>query len=122
HDMRGVEAGQRVAPGGDLGECGEGRFRRGPGAGDRQRPDRERGGDGEEDQRGRHQRTLKKTTARTATEPAIAKAYVRRSPVCARAVSSPTSRATMPAPAIVPSISGFSTAPLNSRARATDGL
>ena len=83
-----VEVPRAPEPEPDLGERDEEREARGRLAGDRRDPDEQRADERDDDeQRGQHQRTTRKTRARTATEIVIARAYVRRRPLCAADVA-----------------------------------
>ena len=103
-----VVARGELDPDADLRERGEERERPGRDVVERQHPDDERGGEREDDQRGRH-RTATKTTAMTARLEAIASAYVRTSPVWRREKARPTSTDPSASPRPLPAIRGRST-------------
>src|SRR5262249_41626826 len=104
---REVETGEQLDPDADLCKRGEHGDRARGDAVHRQEPDDE-SGRGREDDQGRGHRTATKTMARTASEDAIASAYVRRSPVCRREKTPPTSRVSSPISSLVSRMSGRS--------------
>src|SRR5438552_18681562 len=115
-----MEAGEHLDPDAHFGQCrqhGE-RTRRDPV--ERQCPDDQSGAEWEANQKGRHL-TATKTIARTASDEAIASAYVRRSPVWRRANSPPTSRVSVPSSVLPPRISGRSTTKPSARATNDEG-
>src|SRR5438477_4960550 len=115
-----MEAGEHLDPHADLRQCRQHGERTRRHAVQRQCPDHQSGAEREADQEGRHL-TATKTIASTASDEAIARAYVRRSPVCRRANNPPTSRVSLPTSVAPPRISGRSTTKPSAWATNDDG-